>query len=121
MVILLIILKSENYISQTTAILINIIYTIIPNKEKTESISTTIPIIINTTSINTSINTIPATIIIKLPEAFEIAGIIEDEKTYVLLLGLSHIRLFWAYFTFYIYLTPTKHFLYILHKYYSLW
>ena len=36
-----------------------------------------------------------------------------DEGTNVILLGFSQFKLFIAYFTFYIYLTPTKNILYI--------
>ena len=74
-----------------------------PDSEKNGSALTSIPQIINNTNyIVTTTKEIATTI----------SEIKKDEETQVVLLGFSQFKLSTAYFTFYLYLTAIKNFLY---------
>ena len=116
-------IPKESTISPTTNNLPNTLSATTTKTEKTETILTTVEQIMNTTFIATTFNKIstnfdeilstikksPTTIletIIKTSEK------IKYEETYVVILGFSQFKLFTKYFTFYIYLTPTRNTLY---------
>ena len=98
--------KTENIPPETT--INNLPNTTTPIPFKNETILTTIPQIMNTTYIATTVKEIISTI----KEISTTIPEIKNEETNVVLLGFGQFRLFNTYFTFYIYLTPTKNILY---------
>ena len=117
-------IPQENTISQTTNNIHNTISTTTHKTEKTELILTTIEQIMNTTYIDTTVNEISTNLdnilstIREIPTTLKgtiiqtTTEIIKYEETCVVIIGFSHFRLFTSYFTFYIYLIPTKNNLY---------